>query len=65
MIARLSFAILSFLAIVAWTVLGPGLAQAQNYDTGMAAYEAGDYKRAAQIWDSLALGGVVAFDPFG
>ncbi len=60
MTVRHSFAIFSFLIIGAWAVLGSGSARAQDYDAGMAAYEAGDYGRAVRIWDPLAVGGDAA-----
>ncbi|MFQ5773238.1 MAG: tetratricopeptide repeat protein [Kiloniellaceae bacterium] len=43
------------LALIVCGLAAP--AWAQGYDAGMAAYEAGDYERAARIWEPLARGG--------
>jgi len=54
---RLSIAFFSHLILGAVMLFGPGSARAQDYDAGMAAFEAGDYERAVKIWDPLALSG--------
>ncbi len=47
----------ALLAFAAWAGFGTGVARAQDYEAGMAAYEAGDYDRAVRIWDPLATAG--------
>lgn len=54
---RLSMAFFSCLILSAALLFGPGSARAQDYNAGMAAFEAGDFERAVGIWDPLALAG--------